>query len=129
MTLVYSTMLTTTLSCTAFGGNGAQLEFIWTSTVGGLDQDTQIETLNEDNSTTSTISTMILTVENIGRYICDVAYQSSPDDTDDLSATINISKINDLTVFYIIIHYNSSSCGRRSTRYHHRCWIREECHF
>ena len=86
MTLEYSDDdLTVTFNCTAFGGDGAMLDFIWSATdsPAGLDISSQMETLNQDNSTTSTITTNTLTVDDSGsEYTCDVMYQGGSEESE-----------------------------------------------
>ena len=95
MTLEYSDDdLTAIFICTAFGGDGAMLVFTWSATysTAGLDISSQSETLNPDNSITSTISTNTLTVDDSGStYTCDVRYQSGSE-VSDATATLNIGK-------------------------------------
>ena len=80
MTLEYSDDLTATFTCTAFDGDGAMLVFTWsdTNSVAGLDISSQSETLNPDNSTTSTITTNTLTLaDRDSEYTCTVIYDGS----------------------------------------------------
>ena len=93
MTLEYSDDLTATFTCTAFGGDGAMLVFTWsTDSPAGLDTSSQSETLNSDNSTTSTITTNTLTVDESGsEYTCDVMYQGGSEGREAM-ATLNIGK-------------------------------------
>ena len=62
MVLEYGDMLTTTFSCTAFGGYGAQLQFVWDPSE-RFESLSQVEMINTDNSTTSSITTNILSGE------------------------------------------------------------------
>ena len=94
MTLEYSDDdLTATFTCTAFGGDGAMLVFIWlTNSATGFNTSSLRETLNPDNSTTSTITTNTLTVDDSGSdYTCDVMYQGGSG-VSDATATLNIGK-------------------------------------
>ena len=93
--LEYSDDLTATFTCTGFGGDGAMLVFDWvTNSPAGLDISSQMETLNPDNSTTSTITTHPLTVDDSGsEYTCDVMYQGGLE-VSDAMATLNIGKEN-----------------------------------
>ena len=98
MTLEYSDDdLTATFTCTAFGGDGAMLDFTWlTYSPAGFDASSQSETLNPDNSTTSTITTNTLTVDDSGsEYTCDVMYQSGSE-VNDATASLNIGKYYNL---------------------------------
>ena len=107
VTLEYSDDdLTATFTCTAFGGDGAMLDFTWfaVDSPAGLDTSSQRETLNPDNSTTSTITTNILTVDDSGsEYTCDVRYQSGSE-VSDAMATLNIGKYI-ITYVYIFKIY------------------------
>ena len=94
MTLEYSDDdQTATFTCTAFGGDGAMLNITWvTNSASGFNTSSQMETLNSDNSTTSTITTNTLTVDDSGsEYTCDVMYQGGSDESD-ATATLNIGK-------------------------------------
>ena len=79
MTLEYSDDLTATFTCTAFGGDGAMLDFTWsTDSTAGLNTSSQSETLNPDNSVTSTITTNTLTLaDRDSEYTCTVIYDGS----------------------------------------------------
>ena len=98
MTLEYSDDdLTATFNCTTFGGDGAMLVFTWSATnsPAGLDTSLQMETLNPDNSTTSTITTNTLTADDrSSMYTCTVAYDGSSVENEE-TATLNICKIID----------------------------------
>ena len=93
MTLEYSDNLTATFTCTAFGGVGAMLVFTWlTNSPAGLDMPSQRETLNPDNSTTSTITTNTLTLaDRDSEYTCSVVYDGSSLGNE-VTATISIGK-------------------------------------
>ena len=95
MTLEYrDDDLTATFTCTAFGGDGAVLDFTWSAadSVAGLDISSERETLNPDNSTTSTITTNTLTVDDSGsEYTCDVMYQGGSE-VSEAMATLYIGK-------------------------------------
>lgn len=94
MVVEYSDVLTATFTCTAFGGDGAQLVFTWTHMGGtGLNDTSKVEVENSDNSTTSTITTFSLSLSDRGNsYTCDVAYASDPSEEDEASATLNIGE-------------------------------------
>ena len=73
MTLEYRYGLTATFTCTAFGGEGAMLEFDWlaSDSVAGLNIDSENEATNENGSTTSTITTNVLSLSDRGsEYSC-----------------------------------------------------------
>ena len=93
MTLEYSDDLTATFTCTAFGGNNSVLVLSWTHSAGAsLNTDTESTTVNPDNSTTSTITTDTLTVEDRGsEYTCDVTYDGSSS-ANEATATLSIGK-------------------------------------
>ena len=94
MTLEYSDDLTATFNCTAFGGDGGMLDFIWlTNSPAGLDTSSQRETLNPDNSIISTITTNTLTPDDRGSmYTCTVAYDDSSVENEE-TTTLNIGKV------------------------------------
>lgn len=72
--LVYRKDLTATFTCNAFGGDGIELEFLWSPDQVNL---TSITTSVDpvDNSTTSTIRTNVLTADDRGReFMCQVRY-------------------------------------------------------
>ena len=75
MILEYSDVLTATFTCTAFGGNDAELLFNWNPTA-GFNDDSLKQMINpNDNSTTSTITTDPLTLSDRGEtYSCNVEY-------------------------------------------------------
>ena len=80
MTLEYSYILTASFTCTAFGGSEAEIAFLWdiVDLYSDVDINSIVETLNSDNSTTSTVTTNIL-VENIVIFkaVCCVAFNIS----------------------------------------------------
>ena len=79
-------------TCTAFGGDNEQLVFTWASSI-GLNTDSQVETLNTDNTTTSTIANLPLSLsDRMQIYTCDVAYQGFPNRDTESFATLNIGK-------------------------------------
>ena len=91
MTLEYSDTLTATFTCTAFGGDGAQLEFHWAPATAFV-SDSQMEEMNTDNSTTSTITTNPLTLSDRGdTYTCRVEYEGSSFDSES-EAVVNIGE-------------------------------------
>ena len=63
VTVKYSDDATATFSCTAHGGNDESLVFFW-SPLNYFNSDTQVETKNADNSTTSTITTHPLSLND-----------------------------------------------------------------
>ena len=96
MTIEYSDDLTATFTCTAFGGNDTVLVFTWSQagSPAGLNMTSERETLNPDNSTTSTITTNTLSLADRGsQYVCDVEYDGSSEGND-AEATLNIGKRN-----------------------------------
>ena len=106
VTLEYSDDLTATFNCTAFGGDGAMLVFTWSATdsLAGLNISSQMETLNPDNSTTSTITTNTLTPDDRdSMYTCVVVYNGSLDESME-TATLDIGEIiYDITVNHTLI--------------------------
>ena len=91
MTLEYSDTLTATFTCTAFGGDGALLVFHWTL-ASGFDTSSQMQEMNSDNSTTSTITTNPLTLSERGdTYTCGVEYVGGSFDSDS-EAVVNIGE-------------------------------------
>ena len=95
MTLEYGDVLTASFTCTAFGGDSAQLIFTWIyrSGITGYNASSNIEIQNSDNSTTSRITTLPLSLSDRGgQYTCDVAYASDPAEEVEASATFNIGK-------------------------------------
>ena len=91
MTLEYSDTLTATFTCTAFGGDGAQLVFHW-SPASTFDTSSQMEERNQDNSTTSTITTNPLTLSERGdTYACGVEYDGGSSDSYS-EAVVNIGE-------------------------------------
>ena len=99
MTLEYSDTLTATFTCTAFGGDGAVLDFSWspTDSPSGLNVPSEAENVNADNSTTSSITTNPLGLGDRGsRVTCDVMYEGETDISEDFG-TLNIGKISIIT--------------------------------
>ena len=91
MTLEYSDTLTATFTCTAFGGDGAMLEFPWSTS--GASVGSQTETVNADNSTTTSLTTGPLNLNDRGSIItCEVRY-SGGTEVDDDTATLYIGII------------------------------------
>ena len=102
MTLEYRDLLTATFTCTAFGGDHAQLLITWTfpSSDTGYNTSSRIEIHNSDNSTTSRITTLPLSLSDRGsQSTCDVAYASGPTAEVEASATLNIGE------YYAIVTY------------------------
>ena len=94
MTLEYSDNdFTASFTCTALGGDDAMLVFTWlTNSASGLNLFSQSETINPDNSTTSTITTNTLTMDDSGKeYTCDVIYQGGSE-VSDAKATLIIGE-------------------------------------
>ena len=115
VTLEYSDNdLTAPFTCTAFGGDGAMLVFTWlTNSASGLNTSSLSETINPDNSITSTITTNPLTVDDSGKeYTCDVIYQGGSE-VNDAKATLNIGEkiIENRIINYLLrsINYSSSN--------------------
>ena len=85
VTLEYSDNLTASFTCTAFGGSGTDIVFLWYITNlydGGPQNDFNsiVEIFNADNSITSTATTSTLsvgTVANIFDILCCVHYNGS----------------------------------------------------
>ena len=105
VTVAYSDDLTATFTCTAFGGVNEDLVFTWIAPndATDFDDDTQVETLNADNTITSTITTLPLQLsDRMQIYTCDVAYDSFPNRDNESFATLNIGKI--ITI-YDFIHF------------------------
>ena len=91
MTLEYSDTLTATFTCTAFGGNGALLVFAWAPATAFV-SDSQMPVINQDNSTTSTITTNLLTLSKRGdMYTCEVEYEGGSFDSESI-AVVNIGE-------------------------------------
>ena len=94
MTLEYSDELTATFTCTAFGGDGVALVFTWsdTNSAAELNASSQSETLNSNNSVTSTITTNTLTLDDRdSEYTCTVVYEVSLPKNEE-TAAITIGK-------------------------------------
>ena len=107
VTVEYKDDLTASFTCTAFGGDNEELVFTWITPndATNFDANTQVETLNADNSTTSTIITLPLSLsDRMQVYACDVAYDGFPDRDAESSATLNIGKI--ITIYHIYLNYN-----------------------
>ena len=95
VTVEYSDDLTATFSCTASGGVNEDLVFTWNAPNDATDFNdrTRMETMNADNSITSTITTQPLSLSDRGEvYTCDVAYAGFPDRDSESFATLNIGK-------------------------------------
>ena len=95
VTVEYSDGVTASFTCTAFGGDNEELVFTWIppNDATDFDDNTQVETMNADNSTTSTITTLTLSLsDRMQVYTCNVAYADFPDGQEDSIATLNISK-------------------------------------
>ena len=93
MTLEYSDTLTATFTCTAFGGDGAVLDFTWSSpgSPSGLNFPSEAENVNADNSTTSSITTNTLGLSDRGgSFSCDVMYSGGQ--TNEASGALNIGE-------------------------------------
>ena len=89
----YRDILRATFTCTAFGGDNTQLEFSWIAPndATGFDTSTFVQYVNEDNSTTSNVSTLPLSLSDRGQsYTCDVAYEGVLGSDNEASATLNI---------------------------------------
>ena len=111
VTLEYSDDLTATFTCTAFGGDGAMLDFTWS----GLNIPSHSETVNPDNSTTSTITTNTLTVDASGsKYTCDVMYQGGSEESEAM-ATLNIGKKILSTAIFKVYMLCSINCSSSNT--------------
>ena len=92
MTLEYIDDQTATFTCTAFGGNNAQLLFRWISDI-IFDTSSQQEMQNADNSTTSIVTTLPLSLASRGEtYTCNVAYSHSPQSSSDATAALSIGE-------------------------------------
>ena len=90
LTLEYSDVLTATFMCTAFGGSGVEIFFVWTTT----DLHTRFtsgDTLNANDSVTSTAIMTTHFLENREYdYTCCVSYVSAQENCE--TATITIGK-------------------------------------
>ena len=85
VTVEYSDSLTASFSCNAFGGNNSaiDIDLIPPSGSSGLNQSSRTVMTNQDGSTTLTISTNQLTLDDRGsEYTCDVSYQGAPSGQD-----------------------------------------------
>ena len=134
VTVEYSDDVTATFNCTAYGGVNEDLVFTWIAQNDATDfnDSTQVETMNADNCTTSTITTQPLSLTDRREvYICDVAYAGFPDRDGESFATLNIGKIIATlyqflkfhnSLFYSPSHYHESSkyiCwGRVGKKFH-----------
>ena len=77
--LRYADDLTTTFTCTGFGGDDVDLFFEWSPSM-KLNISSQTEVVNDNNITISQISTNILTLEERQReYMCRVRYKELRD--------------------------------------------------
>ena len=94
MILEYSDVLTATFTCTAFGGDDAPLEIDWLSQATGFNISSRIDGINADNSTTSSITTLPLSLSDVGSmYTCDVTYEGAPSgDDNEASASVDIGE-------------------------------------
>ena len=73
--LEYSDNVMATFTCTAFGGSGSEIEFYWSTVYTHTTFISIDETLNADNSTTSTATTTIISLQDReGLYRCSVYY-------------------------------------------------------
>ena len=89
--LIYNNHLTATFSCNAFGGDGIELEFVWSTTSSvGLNDASETTFIDPiDSSTTSEIQTNILSVSDSGSvYMCRVRYADATTLGNPESATI-----------------------------------------
>ena len=97
LTLEYRDGLTATFTCTAFGGSGAEIEFLWkTITPPFGTQQTgfnfTVETLNANGSITSIATTDILSVEDMANFfLCCVRFNGNNAENCE-TATISIGK-------------------------------------
>ena len=93
MILEYRDDLTATFTCTAFGGDDAELVFTWTPP-SEFATSSQNQILNTDNTTSSAITTLPLSLmlDRGKSFTCDVAYDGTTNE-DEATATINIGKI------------------------------------
>ena len=94
MILEYTDVLTATFTCTAFGGNDAPLEIDWLAEATGVNINSRTDVINADNSSTSSITTLPLSLSDRGSvYSCDVTYEGAPSDPDtEASATVDIGE-------------------------------------
>ena len=96
MILEYSDVLTATFTCTAFGGDDAPLTIDWQPQGAGATRfniSSRTDVINADNSTTSSITTLPLSLSDRGEtYICDVTYESAPSDDNEAPATVDIGE-------------------------------------
>ena len=98
-TLEYSDELIASFTCTAFGGNDSEIVFLWLTTDLYSDApenniNSTVQTLNADNSITSTATTSSLSVgrvANTSEILCCVHYNGSNDENCE-AATLSIGK-------------------------------------
>ena len=97
VTLEYSDELTATFTCTAFGGSGAEIVFLWyiVNPHLGMQQtgfNSTVETLNADNSITSVATTNTFSVEDtMNLFLCCVHFNGCNDEHCE-TATVSIGK-------------------------------------
>ena len=84
-----------TFSCTAFGGNGILLNFTWSSnhSSAGLNISSQIETVTTNGSTSSSIPTNTLSLEDDGsQYTCTVSYIGQTDAYNTATGSLSVGE-------------------------------------
>ena len=100
ITQEYGEDLTATFTCTAFGGNDAEIVFVWNPQFVFF---STVESFNADGSITSTANTIIPFIHFMGNrtglYSCCVYFYGSSIDQNCDTATITIGKIDFETLF------------------------------
>ena len=82
-----------TFTCTAFGGDGIMLNFAWSHSIStsGLNASSQIEFTNDNGSTTSSISTNNLSLDDYGsQYTCAVSYPDQDGSSNNATAILTL---------------------------------------
>ena len=102
----YGEDLMATFTCTAFGGNDAEIVFVWYPQFVFF---STVESLNADGSITSTASSIIPFIHFMGNrtglYSCCVYFHGSSIDQNCDTATISIGKISvfDFQKFFFVL--------------------------
>ena len=104
--LKYSENLMATFTCTAFGGSGIEIEFSWSATKSSIGFSSLVETLNDDDSITSTVTTNVFSPEDSGgEYRCAVNFNGSNTYESSETATLGIGKrCTYKTIYFLITH-------------------------
>ena len=106
MTLEYRDVLTATFTCTAFGGDAAQLEIRWgtsESDVTGFNSSSRTFANNSNGSYTSSITTLSLSLTDRGdMFTCRASYESaSISNAAEARATLSIGEMTTILCRYI----------------------------